>query len=211
MKVISVKKLVNKKFKTMGLSEEWQEYFGDVADSFEMILWGPSFAGKSSFINAFVAELARLNPVLYVALEEGISSTTKNKAIANKLNEIRGLRYANHETTFETLMVFLSKKRSPKVIILDSLQYMAMSYIDYKKMKEAFPRKTFIFISHAKGKNPDGKTAEKIRYDAGIKVRVESFIAFIESRYGGHKNYVIWEQEAKRKFGVKTFKKHLKR
>lgn len=210
MKVISVKKLVNRNFKKMGLSAEWQEYFGDVDHAFTMIVWGPSFNGKSSFLNAFVAELARITTVLYVALEESFSTTSKKKALENGLSNLKNLRYANHETTYESLMEYLSKKRSPRIVVIDSLQYMAMSYVDYKKMKETFPGKTFIFTSHSEGKLPDGKTGKKIRYDAPIKVRVENFIALIESRFGGSKNYVIWEEEAKRKW-KKDFKKHLNR
>ena len=108
------------------------------------------------------------------------------------------------------MRAFLEKKRKAIVVVIDSLQYFGITYIDYKKLKEEFPRHTFIFISHAKGKLPDNKTADKIRYDAGIKVRVEGHIAFVASRYGGNKNYVIWEEKAKEYWGIKTYKKHIK-
>lgn len=211
MKVISAKKLVKKDFKTIGLSDEWKQYLGEVATSFEMIIWGPSYSGKSSFINEFVAELARVTKsVLLVNLEEGFSKTSKDKALRSRLAEIGGIRFANHETTYPKLVEYLQKPRSPKVIVIDSLQYFAMTYIEYKKLKEMFPRKTFIFISHADGKLPDGKTGKKIRYDVGIKVYVQWFIAFVESRYGGSKNFVIWEEGAKKKWGAKLFRKHTK-
>ncbi|HEY9362179.1 MAG TPA: hypothetical protein VIQ00_02875 [Chitinophagaceae bacterium] len=211
MKVISVKKLVAKTYKKLGLSDEWKEYVGDVDAAFTMIIWGASFNGKSSFLNAFVAELARITTVLYVALEESFSTTSKMKAMENGLSEMKNLRYANHETNFASLMEYLGKKRSPRIVIIDSLQYIAMTYVDYKRLKETFPHKTFIFISHSEGKLPDGKTGKKIRYDAPIKVFVSDFIAIIDSRFGGHKNYVIWEQEAKKRWGTKEFKKHLNR
>jgi len=210
MKIISVKKLVNKNFKKMGLSEEWKQYLGDVDHSFTMIIWGASFNGKSSFLNAFVRELARLTTVLYVALEESFSTTSKNKAVENGLSGLKNLRYANHETNFPSLLEYLSRKRSPRIVVIDSLQYIAMTYVDYKLLKEKFPAKTFIFISHSEGKLPDGKTGKKIRYDAPIKVFVCDFIALIDSRFGGHKNYVIWEEEAKKKW-KKEFKKQLNR
>lgn len=210
MKVISVKKLVAKTYKSLGLSELWKEYLGDVDHVFTMIVWGPSFNGKSSFLNAFVAELATITTVLYVALEESFSTTSKMKAEENGLSGFSNLKYANHETNFESLVAFLSKKRSPRIVIIDSLQYIAMTYVDYKKLKELFPTKSFIFISHSEGKLPDGKTGKKIRYDAPIKVFVCDFIALIDSRFGGHKNFVIWEEEAKKRW-KKDFKKHLNR
>ena len=64
-----------------------------------------------------------------------------------------------------------------------------------------FKKKSFIFLSHASGKLPDGKTADKIRYDAGIKTRIEGYIAFPISRYGGNKPYVIWEEGARKYWG----------
>lgn len=211
MKVISVAKLIKKQFKTQELSEEWASCLGKVAQAFIMIIWGPSFAGKSNFLNALIKELAKYNTILYVALEESFSTTSQEKAIRHNLGEMAGkVRFANHETSFEELVEFLQKKRSPTVVVIDSLQYIAISYTDYKHLKQMFPRKTFIFVSHAKGKNPDGKTAEKIRYDAGIKVRVEGFIAHTDSRYGGNKNYVVWEQGAKN-YWKKAFKNHLNR
>lgn len=210
MKVISVKKLVKKRFKSTELSDEWKLYLGDLPVVFDMLIWGIPFAGKSSFVNALLKELTRLYTVLYVVLEEGFSKTSKAKAISNGLAEISNLKYANHETTFFSLMEFLKKPRSPKVVVIDSLQYLDITYIQYKKLKEAFPNKSFIYISHADGKLPDGKTAKKIRHDVNIKIFVHQFIAFIESRYGGGGNYVIWEDEAKRKWGRKLFNHHTK-
>ena len=102
----------------------------------------------------------------------------------------------------------LNRKKSPRFVVIDSVQYWDVDYEKYKALKAAFPRKTFIFISHSKGKLPDGKTADKIRYDAGVKVRVEGFAAFVTSRYGGNRPYVIWEDGAKRYWG-KDYKKLL--
>jgi KaiC/GvpD/RAD55 family RecA-like ATPase len=212
MKVMPVTRLMKKQYKTQPLTEAWARCLGEVAQAFIMIVWGSSGSGKSNLVSEFTTEIARNNTVLVVALEEGFSVTTQATASRHKVNEMPGqVRYANHETTYETLIDFLLKKRSPKVVIIDSLQYFNISYTEYRKLKERFPRKTFIFISHAKGKSPDGKTAEKIRYDAGIKIRVEGFIAFVVSRYGGNNNYVIWEEGAKKYWGLKLYKKHLNR
>jgi hypothetical protein len=198
-KVLGLKQLLQKKYKLIdGLTTQFAECFGALEEVFIMMIWGQSASGKSSFTWQFVKELCRHGIVLYVCLEEGHSFTTQLKAKQFLTEEEIGkVRFADHEMNYDKLLQHLSKKKQAKFIVVDSVQYLNIHYEDYKALKEKFPRKSFIFISHAKGKNPEGSTAGKIRYDAGLKIRVEGKLAFIESRYGGTKNYVIWEQGAK--------------
>jgi hypothetical protein len=141
--------------------------------------------------------------VLYVGLEEGTESTMQLTALRhlNEQSHNGKIVFADHEMTYDELMKRLAKKKSARFIVIDSIQYFNISYEQYKAMKERFKRKSFIFISHAKGKNPDGRTADKIRYDAGIKIRVEGYVGFVISRYGGNNPYVIWEEGAKKYWG----------
>ena len=45
--------------------------------------------------------------------------------------------------------------------------------------------------------------AVDVEVDVDIKVRVEGFVAFVRSRYGGNKPFVIWEEGAKKYWGRK--------
>lgn len=209
MKVIGVKQLLGKKYKLIpDLPPEWAESFGQVEESFVAIIWGASGQGKSNFVYQFLRVLSDKYPTLYVALEEGHSLTTQNLVNRHDLTTLSGkIKWANHETTLESLIEHLKRKKSARIIVIDSLQYFHITYTDYKNLRQLFPKKTFIFISHAKGKAPDGKTADKIRYDSPIKVRVEGYMAFVVSRFGGNKNYVIWEEGAKKYWGLKAFNK----
>jgi hypothetical protein len=49
-----------------------------------------------------------------------------------------------------------------------------MTYRDYIQLKEEFPDKLFVFISHARGKNPKGDAATSVMYDADLKIWVEA-------------------------------------
>lgn len=208
MKVITAKRLLKKVFITRKLNEPWPQIIGEVPKSFIMLVWGQSSSGKSSFVTTLTKELAHTDRVLYVALEEGAGLSTQKKTVRNELGETtKNVWYTEHNISLADLRDFLSKKKTAIVVVIDSLQYFNITYSDYKKLKEDFPRHTFIFISHAKGKLPDNKTADKIRYDAGIKVRVDGHIAFVQSRYGGGKNFVVWEKAAKEHWGAKMFKK----
>ncbi len=211
-KVIGLKQLISKKHKFLeGLPADIMDSFGQLVENFVMIIWGMSGQGKSSLIMMFLKALMPYGKVLYVALEEGFEATTQFNVLRSLSEEQHTgkIEFADHEMKFDELVKKLKKKKSPRFNVIDSVQYWDVTYDKYKQLKEMFPKKTFIFISHASGKLPDGKTADKIRYDAGVKVRVEGFVAFVASRYGGNNPYVIWEDGAKRHWG-KDYKKVIK-
>lgn len=203
-KVLGLKQLLQKRYVFLeGLSDQFKSSFGNLVDAFIMIVWGMSGNGKSSFMMQLVVELMKFGKVLYVSLEEGHEASMQQLVI-KALNEDEHsgkIEFADHHMTYEALLAKLKKKKSPKFVIIDSLQYWNIDYDKYKVLKESFPKKAFIFVSHASGKLPDGKTADKIRYDAGIKVHVDRYIAFPISRYGGNQPFVIWEDGAKAKWG----------
>lgn len=195
-----------------GMSDKWRNSFGNVPHAFIMIIWGQSGNGKSSFIMMLIREIMHLGTILYVTLEEGISATTQDNL--NRTFEAdeyyTNIRFADHTATYENLFAYLKKRNTERFIIIDSVQYWHIDYDKYCRLKEAFPRKSFIFISHASGKLPDGKTADKIRYDATIKIFVSQFVAFVKSRAGGNKPYLIWEAGAIAHYGKKPLAKILK-
>ena len=207
-KVIGLKALAAKKYDFLKDLPDWvKASFGDLVSSFIMVIWARSASGKSNFVYEFLAVMLSYFNVLYVALEEGTEATTQIVALRH-LNEEKHagkILFADHEMTYDELVWKLKKKKSPQCIVIDSIQYWDCNYEKYKALKAMFPKKAFIFISHAKGKNPDGHTADKIRYDAGIKVFVEGFIAFPQSRYGGNKPHVVFEPGAK-KYWKKKYK-----
>jgi len=210
-KVLGLKQLLQKRYVLLeGLDEKFKESFGDLVDAFVMIVWGMSGQGKSNFLMQFLTEMMKYGKVLYVSLEEGHGASMQALVIRQLREDQHNgkIEFADHEMSFDKLMIKLKKKKSPKFIVIDSLQYWNITYEQYKELKETFPKKTFLFISHAKGKDPACSVGMKIRYDAAIKVFVNKYIAFIVSRYGGNKNYVIWEQGARKKWG-KDFRKHV--
>lgn len=205
-RVLGLKQLLQKKYHFLdNLPEDITASFGRLTDNFTMLVWGISGNGKSNFIMQFMKVIMFYGKVLYIALEEGFEATTQFTADRNLTQELHSgrIEFADHNMTYDALIEKLKKKKSPRFIIIDSIQYWNITYEQYKRLKEIFKRKTFIFISHASGKIPDGKVADKIRYDAGIKVRLEGFIGFIICRYGGNKPFIVWEAGAKKYWGKK--------
>lgn len=194
-KILSLNQLKAKKFKFLDdVPEKIKASFGMLIKNFILIIYGDSGNGKSNLLIQLLKCFATHGRCLYVALEEG-----HGYSMQKLVNEYLGDEYsgkvvfADHTMTYQRLWERLEGQRKEQFIFIDSIQYWNINYEMYKKMKEKFPTKTFVFISHAKGKKPEGKTACDIEYDATIKVRVEGYIGFMKSRLGGNKPYVIWE------------------
>jgi hypothetical protein len=97
---------------------------------------------------------------------------------------------------FDELMGYLRQRKSPDIVVIDSVQFMELKFGQYKALKEAFPGKLVIYISHVEGRVPEGLTARKIWRDANVVFRIEGFKAFPVSRYGGGDDVVISEERA---------------
>ena len=74
-------------------------------------------------------------------------------------------------------------------------------------LKERFPQKTFIYISQEYKSAPMGKSAVRLRYIAGVKVRVSGFVALCMGRESENhgRGFVVWEEGAVR-YGNSTLK-----
>ena len=205
-KVLGLKQMLQKKHKLLEhLPEDIKRSFGGLVEGFIMIIWGLSGQGKSNLVMEFIKCLMPYGKVLYVGLEEGFEASMQNMILRHlNLDEHNGsIEFADHNMKIADLKIKLKKRKSAKWIVIDSLQYWKISYAQYKELKEECPGKGFIFISHAKGKNPMSQVANDIRYDAGVKVRVHGFVAEPTSRYGGNKPYIIWKEGAMHCFGKK--------
>jgi hypothetical protein len=207
-KTIGLAALLNKRYAYLDGLPEWVERaFGRLVKNFVLIVWARSGSGKSTLVYKLTAELMKYGNVLYLSLEEGVEATAQIKAIKHLNKEEHGgkILFANHEMTYDQTVKLLGKRKSPQFVVIDSVQYWDINYAKYKELKALFPQKGFVFISHSRGKNCDGHTAEKIRYDSGIKVYMEGFVAFIKSRYleDVERVYVMHEQGAREYWGKK--------
>lgn len=208
-KILSLAQLKAKKYSFLdGLDTKIVDSFGMLTRNFSMIIWGHSGNGKTNLIIQLVRNFLAFGDVLYVSYEEGTEATMQRTALLHLDGDFAcAIRFADHTMSFEELQNRLRRKRSEQFIIIDSLQYSRFKYSHYILLKEEFCKKSFIYISHAKGKLPKGGVADDIRYDVAIKVFVEKYIAFIISRFGSKKPYVIWEEGAMNHHGKKEFDK----
>lgn len=196
MKKFTAKELDELNEKAFAFEGDWEDLVGKPAEKGVWIVWGKSFQGKTAFCIRLVKYLASLGKkIAYVSLEEGAGKSIQRAWQRENMVSENARVSLWSELTVEELKEELRKQRSPNVVVIDSLQYLGINYQGYKLLKEEFKNKLFIFVSQATDqKEPMGTTAVKIRYDAGVKIMVDGFIATGNSRYGGGKPMIIWEK-----------------
>lgn len=200
-RALSVDDLTRKKFIDIPLSPEFKKLLGTPSREGSWMIWGPSGSGKTTFTLQLAKELAKHNKVEYLSLEEGAGRSMKEAVEGTRMHECRrGYFKILDGFTMDDIKTRLSRKRAAKIIIINSVQYTFINKLEYFKLKKEHPNTLFIWISHAKGKEPLGATAQAIRYDADIKIRVEGYRAFSDSRLSRGiitKHYDIWPEAAK--------------
>ncbi|BDD10891.1 hypothetical protein FUAX_33230 [Fulvitalea axinellae] len=195
-RAMSARALMRKKFKVMSFSGPWKESFGESLEpSGVWIVWGNSGNGKTRFCMQLAKYLTRFGKVAYDTMEEGARLTFQKALVDSHMEQAKGFVVLDREPLAD-LKARLRKRNSPDIVIVDSFQHMGLSKPKYLKLKGEFPDKLFVFVSHAEGKQPEGRSAKFVRYDADVKIRVEGYRALPTSRYGGGRPYVIWEEGA---------------
>ena len=115
------------------------------------------------------------------------------------------------EATITELDEYLSKQRSPDVIMIDSIQYFEQQggakAPEIIRLRKKYPRKIFVFISHVDGREVEGKTAYDVKRDSFKRIYVEHFKAtFIGRGKGGSRGYYIVWAEGYQKHWIENIK-----
>lgn len=195
---ISVVNMMNMNIKGLPFDGTWEASFGHPMVTGSWIIWGQPGNGKTRFAIQLAKYLSQFGKVAYNSLEEGIGLSLQRAFKQENMQEISGKMIILNKVRHQELMELLMKRRSPDIIVIDSLQYMGMTYSQYSKLIEKFKNKLFILVSHAEGKHPYGRIARQIHFDSFIKIWVEGYRAFPMSRYGGGAPYVIWPEGAEK-------------
>lgn len=199
----------------MDFDGAWYDLLGRPELKGSWIIWGSSGSGKTSFACHLCKYLTRFGRVAYDSLEEGDSLSLQRSFEDVNMMEVSGKLVLLDRMPIDKLSEKLKMRKSWDIVLIDSIQYAGMNYARYQKLREAHPRKLFIFISHAKGNNPDGKLAERVMYDSGCKIYVEGFRADAKSRYldkgQEQRPFVIWEERASLYWGDQLYKSNMEK
>lgn len=191
----SVNSILSKKFNTLNWSKPWRDAFDRPEDTGAWFIWGSSANGKTSFVLQLCKELSNTDRVAFLSLEEGTSKTLQDAIRRAGFSKKERRNFIIVNENIAALKKRLTRQRPPRVIVIDSFQYTDLSFPEYLRLIEENPDKLFIFTSHADGKQPSGRTAKRVMFDASLKIWVEGFRAISKGRYIGTQGfYDIWPE-----------------
>ena len=181
----SVNNVMAATFKTIPLEGAWLESLGLPEFGGSWVVYGMPKNGKTSLSMMLAKELCKYGKVAYDSVEEGLSLSVREALVRVGMDEVSRRFVLLDKETVGELVERLEKRSSPDVVVIDSVQFLGLTWKEYKMLKERFPRKLFIYVSHVEGMKPEGKVAQQIWRDANVYIRVEGFRGFPVGRYGG--------------------------
>lgn len=197
-RTLSAKQVLTIKFDTIRLGGGWDECVGEIETTGIWFIWGNSGNGKTSAVVSLCKELSAFGKVLYNSREEGVSLTMQNTLRRYGMGEL-GSRFQLANMSLQELDEKISQQRSPKFVVLDSFQFMGLTYKDFRAFCEKHKNKMLIFVSRTRGRQPEGRAAISAMYDASCKIWVEGYKAFIKGRFVGTTGEMtIWDEGAKK-------------
>lgn len=179
------------------------EFDGPFYDAFDQpektgvwFVWGNSGNGKTSFTLQLAKYLTRFDNVLYNSLEEGTGRTMQRSFERLRMEEVKG-RLLISEDNIEDLDKRLRRRKSPKIVFIDSIQYSRFTTNQYYEFINRHKNKLLVFISQTKDRTPIGAAALASMYSASLKIWVEGYRAFSKGRYiGQFEYYDIWPERS---------------
>lgn len=172
--VVSSEALMKMDFETIGLQGRFRELIGDPAVGFTAMVFGQPKSGKSTLMLEFAHYLAKNHDnALYVAFEEGYGYTLKEKI--TRIGAIHpNLHFAEE----------LPKNlQNYGFVFIDSVSRAGMELSDMIKLKNKYPRTSFIFIFHAT-KDGKFKGGNELAHEVDAIIEVENGIAKGKGRFG---------------------------
>lgn len=199
----TINNIMKKTHEVIPFEGKWETAFAQPQRSGTWLIWGNSGNGKSEFAMQLAVELNKFGKVLFLSLEEGVEKTFKERLERCGATNLKNFLVVD---TKENLTERLQKRKSADFIIIDSLQALQFDYHKYLELKNAFPTKLFVYISHCEGKTPSTRTGRAIMYDANMKIIVSGYVAQTKGRSIGKNGgkYVIWEEFVNNQLTIKN-------
>ena len=197
-RTLSAKQVLTIKFDTIRLGGGWDECVGEIETTGIWFIWGNSGNGKTSAVVSLCKELSAFGKVLYNSREEGVSLTMQNTLRRYGMGEL-GSRFQLANMSLKEFDEKISQQRSPKLVVLDSFQFMGLTYKDFRAFCEKHKNKMLIFVSRTRGRQPEGRAAISAMYDASCNICVEGYKEFSKGRFDGTTGEMtIWDEGAKK-------------
>jgi len=198
-RALTINDISNAKVERFEFTGEWLEAFGKPQKNGVWFVCGGSGHGKTSFILQLIKCLAGFENLIFESYEEGkISGSLQDGIKRFGLSQVqKNVKVC--DDSLDDLEIRLKKKKSPNLILIDSLEYSEFRNLKHVvSYTRQFPKKLFIIIGQAEGSRPKSKLGQDMLFHANQKFWIEGYRAICRGRSFGDKGYfTIWEKGAK--------------
>ena len=196
LKALTVANIINQAVQRIKFTGQWFEAFKEPQDKGVWFIWGGSGSGKSTFILMLCKILATLGFKVFLNLMEEETDDTDfiDRINLLEMNEVED-NFLARSYEYNDLVIYLKRKNSAKVVVIDSATYFFESFEQYKEFKKMFKDKIIIITGHANGKNPKYSLEDSIMFDAKMKIFVNGYLALCRGRTIGPNGgrFIIWK------------------
>ena len=204
---ISNRNVANARFRAVPFEGPWKACIGCPELHGSWLVWGDSGSGKTTFALMLAKYLSRWAYVAYDSLEQGMSLSLQKAWLRVGMPDAGNRVVLLDKEPVEKLRERLSRRKSPGVVIIDSLTALpGFRKKDYVELLRLYPTKLFVFLAHEKRGIPDPAIAETVRRLSDVKIHVDTFKAYPISRFAdkdageGREPFAIWPEKANVRF-----------
>ncbi|EKT3963215.1 ATP-binding protein [Flavobacterium psychrophilum] len=196
-KALTVANIINQRVKRILFTWKWYDAFKQPQDKGVWFVWGGSGSGKSTFVMMLCKEMALLkHKVFFNLLEEETDDTDFIERVDMlEMNDVEDCFLAK-TYNYDEMIIYLKRKNSAKVVVIDSATYFFESFEQYQNFKKMFRDKIIIITGHARGNNPKFELEDRIKFDAKMKIFVNGYLALCKGRTIGPNGgrFIIWQE-----------------
>lgn len=196
-KALTVPNIQSQKIVRIPFEGKWYNAFKRPQNRGIWFVYGGSGSGKSTFMMMLAKELAKTYKTFYNLLEEETDdSDFIDRTLMCGMQDVKD-SFTAGRYDLDELDVFLSRRDSAHVIIIDSCPYLLKKWDEYLKFKRKWAtKKIIILVGHAEGKNPRTDLQKDIMYDAKMKLFISGYLVSNKGRTIGPNGgeFIIWKE-----------------
>lgn len=172
-------------------SPRWQNFIGNPVKNFHAMISGRPKQGKSILAIQLADELSKHGRTLYIASEEGLGATLKQKVQDFAPGDNSNMEFSNWKNRQE-IMDGLAEDPAYNFMVIDSINYARLSVQDIEDIKNTFPGIALIAI-HQATKDGNFRGSQEYAHNCDIVISVEAGIATQEGRFAAPAAMKVFE------------------
>lgn len=196
----SIYNFLNMDFELIQFEGRWRDAF-DQPEKFGIwYVGGRPTNGKTSFVVQLMHELAKQGMHIRFYNFEEQRSKSMQKAVRRENIDpqiAKRIQVVNWPMSYADMLKDIDSTRS-NVIVIDTVQKSGLTPKQIEEMRELYPQKLIVFVSHVQPNGlPDKATGVQAYREASLKIFMDRHRALSQGRYFGKLGYYdSWEERA---------------